>query len=102
MKIALLDTETTGAARHDEVIELAFAVITIDPESGRFTVSGTFEDYQLVVMSYSGDAEYRLSVWIDPPTYLQVASAANAVEKMARPIGLRAYATGVALPSEPE
>lgn len=37
MKIALLDTETTGAARHDEVIELAFAVITIDPETGRFT-----------------------------------------------------------------
>lgn len=71
-------------------------------ESGRFTVSGTFEDYQLVVMSYSGDAEYRLSVWIAPPTYLQVASAASAVEKMARPIGLRAYATGVALPSEPD
>lgn len=37
MKIALLDTETTGAGRHDEVIELAIAVITIDPESGRFT-----------------------------------------------------------------
>jgi len=37
VKIALLDTETTGAARHDEVIELAFAVITIDPETGRFT-----------------------------------------------------------------
>ncbi|MEY4832140.1 MAG: hypothetical protein RL527_353 [Planctomycetota bacterium] len=37
MKIALLDTETTGAARHDEVIELAVAVIAIDPDSGRFT-----------------------------------------------------------------
>jgi DNA polymerase-3 subunit epsilon len=37
VKIALLDTETTGAGRHDEVIELAIAVITIDPESGRFT-----------------------------------------------------------------
>lgn len=36
MKIALLDTETTGASSHDEVIELAIAVIMVDPESGRF------------------------------------------------------------------
>jgi len=36
VKIALLDTETTGATRHDEVIELAVAVIDIDPATGRF------------------------------------------------------------------
>jgi DNA polymerase-3 subunit epsilon len=36
VNIALLDTETTGAAGHDEVIELAVAVIRVDADTGRF------------------------------------------------------------------
>jgi len=68
-------------------------------ESGRFTVSGTFEDYQLVVMSYSGDAEYRLSVWIDPPTFLHLTADEPHVEKIARPKALAAYGTAAPGPA---
>jgi hypothetical protein len=68
-------------------------------ESGRFTVSGMYEDFQLVVMSYSGDAEYRLSVWIDPPTYLHLAAGEANPEKTARPKGLAAYGEALGAPA---
>ncbi len=63
-------------------------------ESGRFTLPATFTDYQLVVMSYSGDAEYRLSVWIEPPTFFQLAGGAAHSEKMDRPVPLAGYGAG--------
>ena len=63
-------------------------------ESGRFTLPAAFTEYQLVVMSYSGDAEYRLSVWIEPPIYFQLASGAAHSEKMDRPVPLAGYGAG--------
>ncbi|MCC7015113.1 MAG: hypothetical protein IT454_21310 [Planctomycetes bacterium] len=60
-------------------------------ESGRFTVPGTFDQFQLVVMSFDGDAEYRLYVWIEPATFFTPLAAAAAPSKAARPVPLELY-----------
>ena len=64
-------------------------------EGGRFTLSGAFRDFQLVVMSYAGDTEYRLWVWVDPPTLAALAAgpaAAATPTRLDRPVPLTAYA----------
>jgi hypothetical protein len=55
-------------------------------ESGVFTIPSALEDFQLVVMSYEGDAEYRLFVWADPPTFFTPESAGLGPTKAGRAV----------------
>ncbi|MCY3002397.1 MAG: hypothetical protein NTV21_11390 [Planctomycetota bacterium] len=74
-------------------------------EGGRFTISGALRDFQLVVMSYSGDSEYRLWVWVDPPALGALAAApAEAAEptRLDRAVPLEAYGAALGAKDAPE
>lgn len=60
-------------------------------ESGLFTIPTAFQDFQLVVMSYAGDAEYRLSVWVDPPSALAPDRPQPELWKLDRAVPLESY-----------
>lgn len=70
-------------------------------EGGRFTIPSTFKDFQLVVMSWAGDAEYRLWVWIDPPSLFTLASAPAEPTRLDRPVPLELYAPAPEVALEP-
>jgi hypothetical protein len=65
-------------------------------ESGRFSIPASLTDFQLVVVSYSGDAEYRLHVFAHPITFGALASATEHAEKDGRAVPLDGYFGGAA------
>jgi hypothetical protein len=60
-------------------------------ESGRFTVSSSLEDFHLVVMSFDGDAEYRLWLWFDAPTFVAPMAGEGGGEKKVRATPIPSY-----------
>lgn len=74
----------------------AFAFCFDSPSSvevGHFLVSSSFDPFHLVVSSFDGDAEYRLTVWAEPPGFAALAASAAEPEepKGTRPVPLELY-----------